>query len=275
MIKQMDIFHRKPGMTREAFIEHYETSHAPLIVETLPVFEDYRRSFTLPGASLALGGTRGTPHDPAFDVIIEVWFENQAKIDKIGRILADPEKARRLSDDEGQFIDRQRMTIFFVDECISLPAGRRTRPAGLRGGPPIKIVSLQKAKEGVARDEFIKQYERYAAVTSSLFPMCADYRRSYPIPGSTDDASQLSSHALTPEFDVLTEMWFWDEADFHAFETACKRPDVRSRLGDTEDSLLDLSRLVTFQVEERITPPEKLRETAAQVEKDLAARTDD
>ena len=45
MLKLIALISAKPDISREAFIKHYETSHAPLVKRLLPMIAEYGRSF--------------------------------------------------------------------------------------------------------------------------------------------------------------------------------------------------------------------------------------
>ncbi|MFC1944067.1 EthD domain-containing protein [Chloroflexota bacterium] len=64
MIKTMILFKRKPDLSHEEFVRHYEEVHAPLGIKCLPNMKGYVRNhiITAPGAE-----------KPDLDCITEVW----------------------------------------------------------------------------------------------------------------------------------------------------------------------------------------------------------
>ena len=77
MFKCIALLRRKPGLSREDFIDYYERQHAPLIRRLLPGIIDYRRNYVeLEGAFLFPGAA---PID--FDVITEIWLADRAAYD--------------------------------------------------------------------------------------------------------------------------------------------------------------------------------------------------
>ena len=49
MVKMIALLRRKAGMSREDFIQYYETKHVPLILKHVKIMADYRRSYVVPG----------------------------------------------------------------------------------------------------------------------------------------------------------------------------------------------------------------------------------
>ena len=78
MLKLIAPISAKPDISREAFIKHCETSHAPLVKKLLPMIAEYRRSFVCRQGE----GSLQAPA-PGFDVLTELWFEDQAALARI------------------------------------------------------------------------------------------------------------------------------------------------------------------------------------------------
>jgi len=70
MYKTVMMFRRNPAMTREEFIDYYETKHSKFIAKLQGVRKHVRRYVTKPA------DTDGEPLD--FDVIMETWFDDKA-----------------------------------------------------------------------------------------------------------------------------------------------------------------------------------------------------
>jgi uncharacterized protein (TIGR02118 family) len=115
MIKTIAFLKARPGMSREAFIEYYETCHAPLILSIAPQVCDYRRNFLLTqGAILA-------PEAAAldFDVVTELWYSDAAAFAAAMAAFTDPVNAHRIAADEANVFDRSRTRFFVVEERSS------------------------------------------------------------------------------------------------------------------------------------------------------------
>ncbi|OYD66839.1 EthD domain-containing protein [Rhodococcus sp. OK302] len=113
MFKAIALLTRKPGLTREEFIDYYENNHAPLIAKTFPQIIEYRRNF--PDLTQVLRA-EGTP-DPQFDVITEMWFHDKAGYGDMLATHARPEIGNLIRADESNFLDQTKIIQFVVDEC--------------------------------------------------------------------------------------------------------------------------------------------------------------
>jgi len=113
--KSIALLKCKPGLSREAFIDYYETRHVPLIRSLLPQICGYRRNFIHPeGAYINEAAA-----ERDFDVITEIWFADQAAYEAAMALSAQPEIGGRIAADEENFLDRTHTRMFVVDERIS------------------------------------------------------------------------------------------------------------------------------------------------------------
>jgi ketosteroid isomerase-like protein len=112
MFKCIALLKRKDGLSREAFIDYYETRHAPLIRRLLPGIIDYRRNFIeLDGAFLY---PAAAPID--FDVITEIRLADRAAYDRFIARASEPDIARLIAEDEENLFDRDSIRMVVVDE---------------------------------------------------------------------------------------------------------------------------------------------------------------
>jgi uncharacterized protein (TIGR02118 family) len=112
MIKLMLLISRKPGMSREKFIEYYETRHIPLVQELLPPLPYYRRSYPRFEPQL----TGGMEPPPDFDVITEIAFPSREAALGWFKQWNSPEVRARIVPDEENFVVRESIRMFVVDE---------------------------------------------------------------------------------------------------------------------------------------------------------------
>jgi uncharacterized protein (TIGR02118 family) len=118
MIKSITLIKRKPGLSQEEFIKHYEEVHVPLSLKHFPTFKRYVRNYVIvpPGAE-----------EPGFDCIMEIWFDDmegaKAVSDALGGYSAlggyETELGLIFREDEEKFMDRGSRIAFFVDERVS------------------------------------------------------------------------------------------------------------------------------------------------------------
>ncbi|MCL2535616.1 MAG: EthD domain-containing protein [Nocardiaceae bacterium] len=115
MFKAVALLARKSELTREQFVEHYETVHVPLILRSFPQIKEYRRNFVDLTDSVRAPGVA----DPIFDVITEMWFEDRAGYDAMLAAHADPAIGGPVAQDANLFLDMSKTLQFVVDEYVT------------------------------------------------------------------------------------------------------------------------------------------------------------
>jgi uncharacterized protein (TIGR02118 family) len=119
MLKAVVLLRRKPGLTFEQFKHHYETNHVPLVRRALPTIGKYVRNY-LDLNSVSAGRQEGGTDDgptPYFDVITEVWFDDDAAYQGFVDALSNPAVSEMLREDEERFLDRSIVQTYAVEEC--------------------------------------------------------------------------------------------------------------------------------------------------------------
>ena len=119
MIKVVTLLTRKPGMSREAFIEHYETHHRRIGEKYLGGFAaKYQRRY------LQSVGFREHESDvPPFDVLMEIWYPDQHALDGALAVLSTDEAQAEIAADEERLFDRDLIRSYTVEEYESaMPA---------------------------------------------------------------------------------------------------------------------------------------------------------
>jgi len=102
-VKLMAFLKAAPSLSRERFVDHYETRHVPLIREIMPGIIDYRRSYL----AEAVGG---------FDVVTEIWFEDRDSFEHAMDLATSGAGAARIAEDESNFLDRSATVVAIPDE---------------------------------------------------------------------------------------------------------------------------------------------------------------
>jgi len=263
MIKQVDLFSKKPGMSAEDFKNHYENRHVPLLMGLIPRFAQYRRNFIIPGATVEGAHIADTPPPPKFDVITEVWFDDQATFEKLIDDLKNPAVGDPIAKDEENFFDRSKMVIFAMEEYKSPEKELGSAAGAPDDGSMVKMVCMIKRKPGMPREAFIEYYETgHSKLAAKHLPMIARYHRSYMIPNSKFDAGHIANVPPPPDIDVMTEMWFRTKADHDALRAALSDPKLGDMFAKDEEKLFDRSTIQMFLVDERVTPKETLQKSA-------------
>lgn len=129
MIAMILLLKRKPGMTREQFRHHYETSHVMLAKKHVGhLFHDYRRHYV--GDVIAMRGEEvvvNAVEEGAYDVITKIVFKGQAAVDEFWRIYAIPEVFAELRADEQCFLDMPTMRVNICEEVKTWTAADLAR----------------------------------------------------------------------------------------------------------------------------------------------------
>jgi len=119
VIKVVTLLTRKPGMSREAFIEHYEAHHRKIGEKYLIGFAvKYQRRY------LQSAGFREQEGDePPFDVLMEIWYPDQDTLDAALAVLSTDEAQAEIIADEERLFDRDLIRSYTVEEYESeMPA---------------------------------------------------------------------------------------------------------------------------------------------------------
>ena len=258
MIKQVALLKTKEGMSYDAFVRRYEEGHAPLCIKVIPQIAKYHRNFVIPGSMVALEHVGAAAAKPFFDVVTEVWFENQAKLDELSNALAKTNVGAIIAEDETHLFDRSQMIMFAAEERFE-PTKLRTRPVGFSGRPAKKMICIMRKKPGMSRDAFIDYYENgHSKLALKLLvkggePLFAEYSRTYPTPGGQFDLAHVKGPAAKLDFDVMTKINFWADADYQEFSRQCTDPKIGAALTKDEENLFDRDSIRMFMVEERTT----------------------
>ncbi len=103
---------RKPGLSMEAFQDYYETRHAPLCEKYASGVKRYVRRYLSPQRN----GETGALDELPFDVITELWFDNEAVFEGTVAYLSTHKMPDEVVEDEMKLFDRSRMRIATVVE---------------------------------------------------------------------------------------------------------------------------------------------------------------
>jgi uncharacterized protein (TIGR02118 family) len=236
MFKVIALIARRPDMTREQFLDYYANNHVKLVWRVFPWTADYRRNFIDLKQSILSPGVAA----PDFDSITEMWFDDRAGYDRMLDAHAQPELDAVMKADEGRFMDRTKTRFFIVDEYGATLAGDAAN------APKFKAMAVMAKKPGLSKAEFIDYYENHhVPLIRSMFDI-AEYRRSYvDLTGAI-----LSPGVATPDFDVVTELWFNSRAAYEAMLAGPEDPEITKRIADDEAHFLDRAKTRFFIVDE-------------------------
>lgn len=118
MYKFVVLLKRRPDLSHEQFVDYYENHHALLAQSVIPGLVRYVRNY-VDHDSFAKGRQVDGPvpaPDPYFDVITELWFENEDGFRGFRAAFADAAIAKLIADDEDNLFDSSTKQSFTVDE---------------------------------------------------------------------------------------------------------------------------------------------------------------
>lgn len=118
MFKLIIFAKRKPGMTMAEFRAHYEDIHAPLAWELYPQMRKYLRTYLTPVEHDVYSTGKYPQGEPPFDCVTEAHFESREAFQAVlDSMIAEPEKAARLAEDEARLFDVPSIWRLNSDDC--------------------------------------------------------------------------------------------------------------------------------------------------------------
>jgi EthD domain len=225
MIKTLAFLTRKPGMSREAFIERYETQHAPLGVRVMPTAKRYIRRYVKPVGE-------GYPV-PDFDVITEAWFEDTTAYTRAMDALMKPDTAALIAEDEEQQFDRSKMHFAVVEE-------HETQLANEHDAGDVKFLAFMARKQGMSTEDFTRYYENnHAPFAVQYIDLATRYFRRFLRPSvfQNDESEGM------PNFHVMTEVCFASLEDMRTTHALVAKPEIAALFAKDEENLFDRSNM--------------------------------
>jgi hypothetical protein len=120
MFKVVALLKRKEGMSRQEFIDYYQSAHAKIGEKYLTGNAvKYIRRFFSPLPHPLEHPLETTSDDSDYDAIMEMWFEDQAQWEATMKIFAEPAVANLIIEDEKQLFQRDRIRMYCVEEYES------------------------------------------------------------------------------------------------------------------------------------------------------------
>src|SRR5258708_942003 len=180
MVKALNFFKRKPGLSVEDFRNYWLNEHAA-IIRAIPEIRKYVASITLPSAY--------RNHEPLYDGISEAWFDSEAAI----RSTADSAPRRAATTDDAKFVDMSKAGSILVDQI--------TQKEGTPGDGAVKMFSLLTRKPGTDVASFQTYWRTHHGPLAAKIPQVRRYIQCHVRPSSYDDGR-------TPRYDGVAELWF-------------------------------------------------------------------
>lgn len=106
---------RQPDMSREEFRDYYENHHVPLALKYASGLKQYVRRYLEPKPRLETGDGE----DLEYDVITELWFDDEKLFRGTVRYLATAVMPDEVIEDEKILFDRDRMRMATEIEYVT------------------------------------------------------------------------------------------------------------------------------------------------------------
>lgn len=188
MVKIVIFFKRKPGMSVEAFQQHWRTTHADIIVK-LPGIRRYVQNHVLASAY-----RKG---EPAFDAVAESTFDDTQAMKALAR---SPDYAKVLAD-EPNFIDGATMDSIITDEHVV--------KEGAVPGNAVKSIDFVTRKAGMPIDDFFKYWRDTHGPLCSAIPVIRRYVQNHT-------RRSIYDSGRTPAYDGAAMSWYEDTQTLRA-----------------------------------------------------------
>jgi uncharacterized protein (TIGR02118 family) len=180
MVKALNFFKRKPGLSVDDFRDYWLNEHAA-IIRAIPQLRKYVASITLPSAY--------RNHEPLYDGISEAWFDDEA----VMRATSDSAPRRAATADDAKFVDMSKAGSILVDEI--------TQKEGTPGDGTVKMFSMLTRKPATDVAVFQAYWRRHHGPLAAKIPQVLRYVQCHVRPsGYIAGAS--------PRYDGVAELWF-------------------------------------------------------------------
>ena len=103
---------RKNGMSVKDFREYYESTHAPLGASKIPNLKRYVRHFI----SSYGNDIYAADEEPPYDVLTELWFDDEEDFNKGMAYLSEPETAAIIGADEEKLFDKSSIRFTIMED---------------------------------------------------------------------------------------------------------------------------------------------------------------
>ncbi|MEI5681997.1 EthD family reductase [Mesorhizobium sp. CGMCC 1.15528] len=233
MIRKFVFLKRKPGLTHQAFRDHWHGPHASVISTRPEFWKDtarYVQNRVLPAVADV------TP-EPQWDGLVQIELKDGAP--SSAEIRDDP-RNKEVSTDEGDFVDTDQRVQFFAEEKVVVDGPTRG----------VKILSLPRRRAGLSPAEFSRHYREVHGELVRRNEAFTKYANRYVQHHLLADTVKATG-GFVP-YDGISEFWF-DSLD-HA-KAAWAAPSYMAELRSDEKNFVGSPPSHRLIVEEIIVVP--------------------
>ncbi len=115
MLKQVCLLKRRPGMTRQEFIDYYENRHSKIGEPHLGLCRRYVRRYIVPEKNPM---TKEIV-EPPYDVVMELWWDSRADFEATMKKFGEGDLFQRILEDEKHIFASHDNPVTTVEEYDS------------------------------------------------------------------------------------------------------------------------------------------------------------
>jgi hypothetical protein len=115
MLKQVCLLKRRPGMTREEFIDYYENHHSKIGEPHMLLARRYVRRYIVPERNPI---TKEIV-EPPYDVVMELWWDSRNDFEATMQKFGEGDLFKVIHDDEERIFASHDNPVFTVEEYDS------------------------------------------------------------------------------------------------------------------------------------------------------------
>lgn len=120
MIKLHFVLRRKKGMSLEDFQKYWKENHGPLVAKNAKALgiQRYLQSHSFPGQENSPMTQERGGMEPLYDGVAELWWASHEAMAAAGQTAEGRAAAQELLEDERNFIDFSRSTMWLAEEHV-------------------------------------------------------------------------------------------------------------------------------------------------------------
>jgi len=174
MLKVMLMMKRKPGLSLEEFIDHYERVHVPLALSNARNLVHYERHYLHPGRFVPFGDE---VVEPDYDVVTELWYQDEAVFESQQELLRrHPEVLDDIVADEEQLFDRSKSRFAIVENHVSELSSRSSPRSSGRDRAVQRLLDKNEIVDLVHRYSYLVDHKVHDEIAELFTEDCVvDY----------------------------------------------------------------------------------------------------
>ena len=254
MIRLVYVLRRLPTLTREEFQRYWKNVHGPLVAKhsTTMRVRRYVQSHSVDDPMNEVARqSRGTME--AYDGVADLWWESEEDLAVAGATPEAQAAANELLEDEKNFIDFSRSSIWFATEVPQVNPVPEDIVAR-EGSPIIKWCYFGRAKPDIGLESGQLRWRMHHGPLVRSVAQAARIRRYiqvHRLPTPFDDAPRSARGVMEEPFFGHAELWY-DRAEFVAAAATPEGARAAALLLQDESKFVDFGRSSLWIAKEHV-----------------------